>query len=80
MDLRAVDVVGLSSGEGTRSCTTHAICGDIIAENDVLLFKAAMLDRDDKPDEVEEVLKVYRLVGTETRCHVGFLPSRLINH
>ncbi|RHY44097.1 hypothetical protein DYB34_011922 [Aphanomyces astaci] len=28
MDLKAVDIVGVSSGEGTRSCAYHEICGD----------------------------------------------------
>ncbi|KAH9181678.1 hypothetical protein AeNC1_016346, partial [Aphanomyces euteiches] len=29
-------------------------------------------------DHLEEVAKVYRVVGAEQTCHVGFLPKRLL--
>ena len=86
MELKAVDIVGCSSGAGTRTCTTHEVCGESILLNDVVVFRlevvhsySAMFDGSDAEQEgLCEVLKVYRIVGTEQRCHVGFLPQRYL--
>ncbi|ETV89804.1 hypothetical protein H310_15366, partial [Aphanomyces invadans] len=77
MDLKAVDIVGVSSGEGTRSCTCHEICGDSLTVDDLVVFRLAIQGTS---DNLEEVIKVYRLVATEQSCHVGYLPLRLLKY
>ncbi|ETV83614.1 hypothetical protein H257_04306 [Aphanomyces astaci] len=75
MELKAVDIVGVSSGEGTRSCTCHDICGDSLTVDDLVVCR---LEVQGESGNLEEVLKVFRLVASEQACHVGFLPLRLL--
>ncbi|KAF0707579.1 hypothetical protein AaE_013542 [Aphanomyces astaci] len=77
MELKAVDIVGCSSGEGTRSCPAHEVCGDSLAVNDVVVFRYEVMRLN--ADGLEETLKVYKIIGAEQLCHVGFLPRRLVN-
>ena len=77
MDVKAIDIVGVSSGSGTRSCTSHERCGDFVCVNDSVIIKLEVIRNDST--ELEEALKVYRLVGTDLRCHIGFLPCRHLN-
>jgi hypothetical protein len=45
MDVKAVDIVGCSSGLGTRQCAVHEVEGELLAVNDVVVFRMeAVLD------------------------------------
>ncbi len=58
MELKAVDIVGCSSGVGTRPCTSHEVCGDALAINDYVMYRlevvrsyTTMLNNSDSEDE-----------------------------
>jgi hypothetical protein len=38
-----VEVVGLLSGDGTRNCVSHAICGELVTVQDTLQVKKAVM-------------------------------------
>ncbi len=76
MGLKAVDIVGVASGEGTRSCTCHAVCGDCVGVNDLVVFKLEVVVSSN--GMLEEVMKVHRLVDAQVLCHIGYLPVRLL--
>ncbi|KAH9101611.1 hypothetical protein LEN26_015669 [Aphanomyces euteiches] len=74
--LKAVDVVGCSSGDGTRSCESHAICGENLSVNDIVVIRwSAEIGAN---GDVEGTLKVFQIHGTQETCHVGYLPARLV--
>ena len=52
MELKAVDVVGCSSGEGTRSCVCHEVCGDSLSVDNIVVIRwEAILDISDTASE-----------------------------
>ncbi|ETV70128.1 hypothetical protein H257_14288 [Aphanomyces astaci] len=76
MDLKAVDIVGCANGEGTRSCTSHEVCGNSLSVDDVVVFRCEVVWG--HGDQLQEAIKVYKIVGVEQLCHIGFLPRRLL--
>ncbi|ETV66673.1 hypothetical protein H257_16888 [Aphanomyces astaci] len=62
MELKAVDIVGVSSGEGTRSCTCHDMCGDSLTVDDLVVCR---LEVQGESVNLKEVLKVFLLVASE---------------
>jgi hypothetical protein len=59
-NLNVVDVVGVSSNAGTRSCAAHNTCGDSVVVSDKLYCSWEIQRREDNPKEEEEVIFLYK--------------------
>jgi hypothetical protein len=72
---REREIVGLASGESSRACESHEICGHYVAVGDLVKFKAVVLEEGGVDTKIKEV----KIRDGSESCHIGLL-SRTIVH
>ena len=73
-----VDVVGIEEPSRGRSCEVHDTCGDIVAVDTIVLFRAVQLICDQGKEET--AITYYWVTNGIDRCRVGFLPHDCMKH
>jgi hypothetical protein len=77
MDVKAVDIIGCSVGDGTRQCVCHDVCGELVTVDDLVVIRWEI--ELGAENAAEEVFKVDRFSGIQQTCHIGYLQRRLLN-
>lgn len=71
----AVDIVGIRSNTNGRSCTEHAICGEILDRDMVVRFRKVQVM---KGGSSVDAIAVYHVTDGIDACRVGFLKEHLV--
>jgi hypothetical protein len=67
-----IEIVGLNSGTGKRSCTLHLICGQSVATGNYLCLKRTIITFKKIDEEANKMVKIDEGIGES--CTVGFIP------
>jgi hypothetical protein len=70
------EIVGLHGFTNGRQCANHYCCGEQVAPNDIVMFKAEEIDFGTYK---EDAIKVILVHNGQKGCHVGFLPRNVVN-
>jgi hypothetical protein len=65
------EIVGLFSNSNGRFCCCHRVCGEHVVEGDVLRLVMTVVSIG---EEVEEAVKLVRIMDGMDGCTVGFIP------
>jgi hypothetical protein len=66
-------IVGLASGESSRACESHEICGHHVAVGDLVKFKVVVLE-----GGVETKIKAVKIRDGTESCQIDFLPRHIV--
>ena len=73
-----VDVVGIEEPSRGRSCKVHDTCGDIMAVDTIVRFRAVQILGDEGKEET--AIAAYWVTDGIDQCRVGFLPHHCVKH
>ena len=73
-----VDVVGIEEPSRGRSSEVHDTCGDIMAVDTIVRFRAVQILGDGGKEET--AIAAYWVTDGIDRCRVGFLPRDCVRH
>ena len=65
-------VIGLNEGTIGRSCMHHQVCGQVVAEGDVLRQKKSVANYE---GTLMETIKYVLVCNSFEQCTVGFMPK-----
>lgn len=68
-----IEIVGLNSGSGERSCMLHDICGRSVEVGDYLRLKSTIVTINTVDEVAVKLVKIEHGSGGES-CTVGFVP------